>query len=58
MKCEVCAKGMPEGVTLWRQNAKGEIGIWRCTACNKLPRDPEIVEIVEAVTGQSEEPNT
>jgi hypothetical protein len=30
MQCEVCKKGMKEGVTLYRINRKGIPGIWRC----------------------------
>lgn len=39
MKCEICGKGLAEGASLIRQNAKGVIGIWRCTTHNKKPVD-------------------
>jgi len=49
MICEICYKGIGDGVALFRQNAKGQIGIWRCTACNKKRIAPDVLEIVQAV---------
>jgi hypothetical protein len=50
MKCIHCGKTPTEhGVTLLRQNPKGEVGVWACTACNKQPVEScEIVAIIEA----------
>jgi hypothetical protein len=30
MKCEICNRGVPDGVDLYRVNPKGIEGIWRC----------------------------
>lgn len=30
MKCEICGMGPIDGVTVYRQNAKGQPGVWRC----------------------------
>lgn len=52
--CEICTRGpAPEhgGVTVFRQNAKGEPGIWRCAAHNHAPVDPEVAEIVSIIEG-------
>lgn len=51
MKCEICGRGMREGVTLIRQNEKGVIGLWRCRLHNNVPIDPitdELTKIIEA----------
>ncbi len=52
MKCEVCGQGPANGVSLFRLNAKGEIGRWGCEF--HLPPDTqpeddvrEIVAIIE-----------
>jgi hypothetical protein len=45
MKCFVCGKAPWDGFNLYRQNAKGEIGIWACAAHGK-PVDDELVHIV------------
>lgn len=35
MKCEICGKSPADGeTTLFRQNAKGQSGIWRCEEHN------------------------
>lgn len=50
MSCEVCGRTpLEDGVTLWRQNPKGEKGVWRCTVCNKKPQDPEVEDIVNII---------
>lgn len=46
MKCEICGKGMREGVTLIRQNPKGEFGVWRCEFCNKKFTDQKLQNII------------
>jgi hypothetical protein len=45
MKCVVCGKAPWDGFNLYRQNAKGEIGIWACAAHSK-PVEDELVQIV------------
>ena len=38
VKCMNCGKTpWQHGITLLRQNPKGETGIWACEACNGLP---------------------
>lgn len=49
MKCEMCGRGIPEGVTLHRQNEKGVRGIWRCTDCNIKPIPPEVKQIMDVL---------
>ena len=48
MKCQICSKTIPE-VSLFRQNAKGEIGIWRCREHNLLPIPFDIGDIVSII---------
>lgn len=49
MKCEICGKSVSDGTTLYRQNPKGEKGIWRCKEhISYIPPDVEdIVNILE-----------
>jgi hypothetical protein len=49
MKCMVCGKGMADGVSLFRQNPKGEAGIWACRAHRRDVPDPTVERIVNAV---------
>lgn len=49
MNCYKCKKGIDEGIALFRQNPKGETGVWACAECNTQPIDPEVQEIVNAV---------
>lgn len=49
MNCEVCLKGMADGIALLRQNPKGEAGIWRCTLCNVLPVDSSVKLIIDCL---------
>lgn len=57
MKCEVCGKAPWDGVTLLRQNAKGQPGIWRCESHSK-PAPPDLAQaIAEIQTGQAIGPN-
>lgn len=48
MRCEVCGKSPDQGANLYRQNPKGQIGIWRCAVHSK-PVDDELVRIVAAI---------
>lgn len=46
-KCKYCGRTPGEhGVTLLRQNPKGEAGEWACEACNRLPVDAETAGVV------------
>lgn len=49
MKCDVCGKTPAQGVTLIRQNPKGEKGVWLCLAHNVSPIDPEVANVVDAL---------
>lgn len=50
MKCMHCGKSPGEhGITLLRQNPKGEIGIWACEACNTKPVDQGLADEVAAI---------
>lgn len=50
MHCETCAKGPPDGVDLYRINAKGVPGRWRCVDHMPTPPDPQLRLIVETVS--------
>ena len=57
MQCEICGKGMREGVTLYRANEKGIKGIWRCEMhlndeAFKVAMDPAIIAIDNALSGR------
>lgn len=47
--CEICGRTVQQGYTLYRQNATGVTGIWRCAAHNKKPVEQDVKEIVDAV---------
>lgn len=49
-KCEVCGLGPPEDViAVYRQNPKGQKGVWRCERHNQAPIDPDVREIVQII---------
>lgn len=54
MKCQTCNKGFRDGVGLFRQNAKGEAGVWACAEHRKAPVDAEVQEIVTLVEKANE----
>lgn len=56
-RCEVCNKAPWEGVNLFRQNAKGQPGIWRCTEHDKKA-DNELKAIVGVIREGGELPKT
>lgn len=49
MECMVCGKGPADGVTVFRQNPKGEIGIWACAKHSVADIDPEVQHIVNVL---------
>lgn len=51
MKCELCERNPfdTEGSALFRQNPKGEIGVWRCREHSVGPIDTVVNEIVTAI---------
>jgi hypothetical protein len=53
--CVICRKGLREGLSLQRINAKGVPGIWACRAHvsqTDAKRDPELEAIVDLLTGK------
>lgn len=46
MKCMICGLGPGDGVSLFRQNPKGEAGIWACWAHRREPVADEVDSIV------------
>jgi hypothetical protein len=57
VKCDTCGLGPEDGKSLYRQNEKGVIGVWRCFECCQkrpsAPVDPEVVELTEIIRGGS-----
>lgn len=49
MKCEICGFGIADGVSLFRQNAKGEPGRWRCIDHNEIEIDSVVIDVVSAL---------
>ena len=49
MQCFKCGKSPAQGINLYRQNTKGEVGVWACAAHSK-PVDDELVRIVKALS--------
>lgn len=45
MECYVCKKTPAQGTNLYRQNKKGEKGIWACSQHSK-PVDGQLTQIV------------
>lgn len=48
MRCYECGKGMAEGVSLFRQNPKGEAGIWACEQHSE-PIDEEVLKVSKII---------
>lgn len=48
MKCYICEKAPWEGFNLYRQNPKGEVGIWACAAHSK-PVEDALVRLVASM---------
>lgn len=55
MFCEICKRKPLDGVSLFRQNKKGEVGIWRCYDCNTKPIDTIVLETVQALEKANEQ---
>lgn len=49
MKCEICGKGMEQGVTLFRVNELGVTGVWRCREHMEKQPDPIVEDIVNII---------
>ena len=52
MKCLFCQKGVAQGVSLYRVNAKGQPGVWACAAHigqTDATVDPVVREIAGAL---------
>lgn len=57
-RCEICHRGMAEGVTLYRVNEVGVEGIWRCRdhrPSEDLEPDPELEALVDLIEFGDEE---
>ncbi len=55
MKCMFCQKGMAQGVSLFRVNAKGQPGIWACAKHIKqtdAKPDAELAALVRTLEGK------
>jgi hypothetical protein len=52
MKCEICGKTPFMGATLFRQNEKGVVGIWRCEEHNRKFDDTQLHQIVAEIQVQ------
>lgn len=48
MKCYKCEKTPTQGFNLYRQNQKGEVGVWACAEHSK-PVDDDLVNVVGAI---------
>ena len=58
IRCEICGRGPAQGITVYRANAKGQKGIWRCEmhlneAALEVAMDPAIVAIDNALNGRN-----
>lgn len=49
LKCHICGLGVEDGVTVYRQNRKGQPGIWACQTHNMHRVNPDVKAIVDAV---------
>jgi hypothetical protein len=47
--CMVCGDDAMIGVPLFRQNAKGEPGIWACKEHSRAPIDPGVEQITSCI---------
>lgn len=47
--CMICGKGPHHGTTLFRQNPKGEAGIWACMAHSQQIAAPEVNKLVAVI---------
>jgi hypothetical protein len=48
-KCYVCGAGPEDGTTVYRQNEKGQVGIWACGKHRRDTPDPVVEEIVQII---------
>lgn len=51
MQCIICGQGPRNGISVYRQNPKGGMGIWKCFIHSK-PQEPDLVEIVKILEGK------
>lgn len=47
--CMICGKGPRDGTSLFRQNPKGEAGIWACMAHSQQAAAPEVNKLVAVI---------
>lgn len=44
-KCHICGRGIFDGISVYRQNEKGQPAIWACLEHSK-PLDPDLVRSI------------
>jgi hypothetical protein len=49
IRCEICNQGPAQGVTVYRANAKGQPGIWRCAPHRDNPTPPDLQAVVNVL---------
>ncbi len=49
MQCLVCEKGPEVGVTVYRQNEKGQKGVWACERHRVARIEPSVDSIVRII---------
>ena len=52
MSCEQCGRSPQDGITLFRQNAKGQPGRWKCANCGGEAADPIVRSLVDILEEQ------
>lgn len=57
VQCEVCGQGPINGVSVFRQNPKGEKGRWRCEAHLEKQPDPGVRELVSILESKQVKPS-
>ena len=48
-RCHVCGQGPEEGVSTYRQNEKGQPGIFACMTHTRVDVDPVVERLVAAI---------
>lgn len=58
MYCTICNKGLPDGVTIHRNNEKGVKAIWRCwDHLDRNMKDEELKELTDIIEEAGKTPN-
>ena len=48
-RCEICARGPAQNITVFRVNPKGEKGIFRCSQHLQSPPEKELRDITDLI---------